>query len=169
MSIYEIYQTIVANPGNLGIVIAVLIVVGSLIKINPLKIDPIGAFGKWIGSTVTKELSQQITDINNKIDSNNEEVKAQIAKIDAKVDKIDYQFNENKAVEARTRILRFGDEVSHGKNHSRDHFQQVLLDITNYNQYCADHKEFKNDMTKITAERIREDYMIRDRNNDFLI
>ena len=40
---------------------------------------------------------------------------------------------ENKAVEARTRILRFGDEVSHGKNHSRDHFQQVLFDITNYN------------------------------------
>ena len=79
-----------------------------------------------------------------------------------------YTIDENKAVEARTRILRFGDEVSHGKNHSRDHFQQVLLDITNYNNYCLNHKEFKNDMTKMTAERIKEDYMTRDRNNNFL-
>ena len=168
MSIYEIFTTITAKPGNLGLVIGILIVIGTLIKINPLKIDPIGHFSNWLVSTITKDLSEKIDGMNDKIDENNKRVQRQIDSIESKIDKIDYAIDENKAVEARTRILRFGDEVSHGKNHSRDHFQQVLFDITNYNNYCLNHKEFKNDMTKMTAERIKEDYMTRERNNNFL-
>lgn len=169
MSIYEIYQLIVANPGRLGICIACIIVVTKLIKINPFSVqNPFTLLGHAIGTTITKDISDQIKEMNKKIDDNNNAMKDHLNAVEKKVDKIDYQFHENNAVEARARILRFGDEVSHGKNHSRDHFQQVLLDITNYNQYCADHKEFKNDMTKITAERIKEDYMIKDRDNSFL-
>lgn len=168
MSIYEIFTTMTAKPGDIGLAIGILIVIGTLIKINPLKIDPIGHISNWMVSTITKDLSEKIDKMNNKIDENNKRVQKQIDSIESKIDKIDYTIDENKAVEARTRILRFGDEVSHGKNHSRDHFQQVLLDITNYNNYCLNHKEFKNDMTKMTAERIKEDYMTRDRNNSFL-
>lgn len=168
MSIYEIFTAITAKPGDLGLAIGILIVIGTLIKINPLKIDPIGHINNWLVSTITKDLSEKIDGMNDKIDENNKRFQMQIDSIESKINKIDYTIDENKAVEARTRILRFGDEVSHGKNHSRDHFQQVLLDITNYNNYCLNHKEFKNDMTKMTAERIKEDYMTRDRNNNFL-
>ena len=170
MSIYEIYQIIVENPGRLGFVIALVFIVFKLVKINPFNIqNPISMIGQKIGQSITKDLSDQMKEMNKKIDDNNEAMKTQLEGVEKKVDKIDYQFHEHNAVEARTRILRFGDEVSHGKNHSRDHFQQVLLDITNYNQYCVDHKNFKNDMTKITAERIKEDYMIKDRDNSFLV
>ena len=114
--------------------VGILIVIGTLIKINPLKIDPIGHFSNWLVSTITKDLSEKIDGMNDKIDENNKRVQRQIDSIESKIDKIDYAIDENKAVEARNRILRFGDEVSHGKNHSRDHFQQVLFDITNYNK-----------------------------------
>ena len=68
MSIYEIFTTITAKPGNIGLVIGILIVIGTLIKINPLKIDPIGHFSNWLVSTITKDLSEKIDGMNDKID-----------------------------------------------------------------------------------------------------
>ena len=68
MSIYEIFTTITAKPGNIGLVIGILIVIGTLIKINPLNIDPIGHFSNWLVSTITKDLSEKIDGMNDKID-----------------------------------------------------------------------------------------------------
>ena len=86
-----------------------------------------------------------------------------------KINEMDYQIERDRAIDARRSILRFGDEVSHGNNHSRDHFQQIITsDISFYNQYCHNHPEFRNDMTKVTSERIIEDYKMRDKDNSFL-
>lgn len=170
MTIYDIYQIIISNSGwGVSIIIILALVISKLIKINPININPINAFSNWLSKEVTKDLSVQIKDMNKKIDDNNADIKKQISNIGDKVDNLENQFQEHKAIESRTRILRFGDEVSHGTNHSREHFQQILnIDITNYNTYCSQHSEFKNDMTRMTVERIKEDYMIRDRDDNFL-
>ena len=55
---------------------------------------------------------------------------------------------------ARTRVLRFGDELIHNVKHIDD----VLRDITEYEKYCDEHPKFENDQMHITAEHIKSTY-----------
>ena len=57
-----------------------------------------------------------------------------------------------------TRVLRFGDELLHDVRHTKEHFDDVLRDITEYEKYCLEHPEFENDQMHITAEHIKETY-----------
>lgn len=136
---------------------AIIILLLTLIQIAPIKINPWSKIATKVGTEINKEVMNEVKGI-----------KADVAGLHENFNKLEDQFHENMAIEARDRILRFGDEVSHGMNHSRDHFQQVMVDITFYNQYCDDHPKFKNNMTKLTSKRIEEDYLERDKNNSFL-
>lgn len=141
-----------------------LIVLLSLVEISPIKINPWSKLFGSLGRALNKDMLNEINGLKTEIT----DLKKEVQKIDERVDKIDARIDENNAIQCRSRILRFGDEVSHGQNHSRDHFKQIFCDITTYNSYCHSHPEFQNDMTKITSKRIEDDYMERDRNDDFL-
>lgn len=168
---------IASEYGAIGI--ATIAVLLTLVQISPIKIDPWSKLASSIGKALFKDikadLSNEIQDMKNNIHSLEagmgeiEYVKDDVKKINGKINNMGYRLEEHRAIEARRAILQFGDEVSHGQNHSRDHFKQILTtDITFYNQYCLEHPEFKNDMTKITSERIEEDYKSRDKENNFL-
>ena len=68
--------------------------------------------------------------------------------------------DERYAVQCRTRILRFADELINEPQHlhTQGNFDQCLQDITVYDQYCADHPKFKNELTLRSAEIIRKVY-----------
>ena len=122
------------NPG-LTIVGAV-----TLIQIAPIKIDPWSAVLRWIRKAI-------IGDIDTKLDS-----------IARKVHGLEEQAKEDKALQARTHILRFADEVYQQERHSKEYFDDVLSDIDNYEKYCEQHPEFRNNRTTMSAGRIREIY-----------
>lgn len=151
MEVTEIIEECI-EKGGIG-----LLVLLTLIQISPIKINPWSKIASWIGNALNKNLTDQVEDLKNEVTSVKEDIKT-----------MDDKMKENDAINARVRILRFGDEISHGVNHSRDHYQQIMTDITMYNQYCEDNPKFKNNMTKITSARIEEEYMERDRNNSFL-
>lgn len=74
-------------------------------------------------------------------------------------------FNEMKETEdmrnakaARSRVLRFGDELTHDVHHTKEHFDDVLRDITDYNNYCDSHPNFENDQMHETAEYVKTIY-----------
>jgi hypothetical protein len=68
--------------------------------------------------------------------------------------------DERYAVQCRTRILRFADELINEPKHlhTQGNFEQCLQDITAYDQYCAEHPKFKNELTLRSAEIIRKIY-----------
>lgn len=68
--------------------------------------------------------------------------------------------DERYAVQCRTRILRFADELINEPEHlhTQGNFEQCLQDITNYDRYCAEHPNFKNELTLRSAEIIRSVY-----------
>jgi len=68
--------------------------------------------------------------------------------------------DERNAVQCRTRILRFADELINEPNHlhTQGNFEQTLQDITVYDQYCAEHPKFRNELTLRSAEIIRKVY-----------
>lgn len=122
-----------------------LIVVGvlgipSLIQISPLKINPWSSLSKAIKKLLYGDVLMQINEINAKLDGHIKDGK------------------EENAITRRARILRFNDEIRIGQRHTKEHFNQILKDITDYNNYCRDNEDFKNEQAVEAIEHIRRVY-----------
>ena len=83
------------------------------------------------------------------------------------IQKINNKIDQRIAIECRIRILKFMDEIIEGWEHSKDSYNQIMRDITNYLQYCEEHPQFLNHQTDATIERIKKDYEQRLATNDF--
>ena len=67
--------------------------------------------------------------------------------------------DERNAVQCRIRILRFNDELLVAESgHSKDYFDQILMDIDEYESYCEEHPKFKNNMTMFAVDNIKRCY-----------
>lgn len=62
------------------------------------------------------------------------------------------------ATNARTRILRFDDELINGLHHSKEYFQQILEEIDTYELYCEKHSNYKNSACTLAIEHIKDVY-----------
>ena len=83
------------------------------------------------------------------------------------IQKIDNKIDQRTAIGCRIRILKFMDEIIEGWEHSKDSYNQIMRDITDYLQYCDDHPQFLNHQTDATIERLKKDYEQRLATNDF--
>lgn len=123
--------------GKAALAVAVLSI---FIEFVPVKINPLSTALRWIG------------------DKMNGDVIKKVESLEQKVDALKRKQDEDRAENRRVRILRFGDELLHDKRHSKESFDQTLKDISDYEDYCRAHPEFKNDMTVSTTEVIKEQY-----------
>lgn len=112
----------------------------TFIQISPIKIDP----WSWLARKIGRAMNGEVLD--------------RVDKLEGLVESLRTTADEREAKSTRIRILRFGDEILHGQEHSKEHFDQVLQDITEYQQYCEDHPEFKNNMTELTTRQIMSTY-----------
>ena len=112
----------------------------TMVQIAPIKWNPWSWVAKAIGRAINAEVIQKVD------------------KLEKDLLKMKNYSEEHAAKSCRIRILRFGDEILHGKHHSKEHFDQILLDITEYDNYCKDHPRFKNNMTAITTSVIMQTY-----------
>lgn len=133
--------------GSIALLLAGL---STIVQISPLKINPWSWLGKQIGRAINGEVL-------NKVESMESELKDLRNTVD-----------ERAAKDARTRILRFGDECLHGEKHSKEHFDQILEDIKEYEDYCHDHHDFKNNKAVLTIGSIESIYQQRLQDHDFL-
>lgn len=117
-----------------------LVAVMTLIQVAPLKINPWSAVAKAIGRAINGEVIA-------KVDQLEQDLK------DMKADQ-----EERDAISCRSRILHFGDETIHGVRHTKEHFDQILRDITTYERYCDNHPNFENNTTVLTSQRIKDIY-----------
>lgn len=130
--------------------VTVVALVSVFIEITPVKINPVSKFLAWLGRKI------------------NSEVIAKVDRLETEVQAMRKADGEQEAINCRYRILRFGDEVKHGTRHSQEHFEQILADIDAYEIYCKGHKDFKNNKTKVTTERILDVYRKCVETDDFL-
>ncbi len=75
---------------------------------------------------------------------------------------------ENEATMSRYRILRFNDEILHDKKHTKEHFDQILDDITRYEKYCEEHPEYENNKAVLAIANIEAVYRECGKENKFL-
>lgn len=98
----------------------------------------------------------------NRHDSKNDVTKdilKAVADTNTRLTSLEESFKEDKAVQSRTNILRFKDELYNKIDHSQEYFEQILDDIESYNRYCSEHPDFANGRTKTAAEYIKSEYL----------
>lgn len=150
MTAYEIYVLI---RENLGIGTLGLIVILSLIQVSKIEINPwskLGnAFNKDLRNTVDEQ-SKQIEDLQTKLS----EVKTEV--------------NENAAMSSRYRILRFDDEIRHKTLHTKEHYDQIIVDIDIYEAFCKRNPDFRNNLAHKAISNIKRMYDEHNVDNSFL-
>lgn len=174
MTAKEILEIVLEFAGdNWGLGLAIVL---SLVEFSKIKINPWTTLFNWIGklmfsgirteiaslkSEMTKEISDvksEVTKEVSKVKTDVREMKTQVAGVKEDLGEMKDESREDKAKAARNRILICADEVYQGVKHSKEYFDNVLADITFYNNYCREHPEFKNDMTVMAVQRIEEVY-----------
>ena len=122
----------------------------TILQIAPIKINPWSWIAKRIGRAINGELIDKVDNL----------------AVDMKKTKDDD--DEQWASLSRSHILRFGDELRHGVSHSKEHFDQILLDISKYELYCDTHKDYLNDVAHETIKHIKNTYQECLNKNSFL-
>ena len=140
-----------------GSISTILFALSVVVQVTPIKINPWSWVASKIGKAINKDVIEKVGNLEKEISEMKETQKEMKAIQD-----------ERDAIDARSQILRFGDEILHDVKHSQEHFNELLRKITEYNKYCDSHPEFKNQMTESTTKHILETYERCMREHDFL-
>ena len=122
-----------------------------------------GAFGASLVSLIQFFVSRK--------DKKNDRIDAiAIAVTEIKNDQVSMrnEIAEDRATDARIRILSFSDEVRHNVKHSKESFDQINLDIDTYRRYCDGHPNYKNNRAVMAIANIERVYAECLRKQDFL-
>lgn len=127
----ETFNTIVSIASGVSVIIALLI---TLIK--PIR-------EKVTHSKERDEFYQR----------NFRTIKNELGDVKKDISQVKDAIDRDKALRARTQILRFADEIYQKQKHTKEHFDEILDVMTYYNQYCDEHPDFKNFRT-VNAQKI---------------
>lgn len=135
-----------------------VIVIFTILEKSGSKYNPWSAILRGIGRTLNGEVFKKF-----------DTMEADFEDLKGRMEKLQSDFEEDKAVSARIRIARFADELRLKVQHSKDHFDQTMLDITYYENYCATHPAFRNEITVSSIILIKKVYQELLEENGFLV
>ena len=143
MTLNDIALFVSDNKGSLSVIVLLAM---TFLEVSKIKINP----WSWIGNLLNGGIIKKMEKIENDV----ADVKKEVA--------------ESSAVTSRYRILRFDDEILHKIDHTKEHFDQILLDIDVYEKFCESHPDFKNNLAVMAIKHIKEIYAKCSRENSFL-
>lgn len=150
MTLNDIAVIVRDNIGLGSIVIAILM---SVVQVSKIPVNP----WSWIGKVLNKDLAYEIKEHGQKVD-----------KLSGKIDDIENQISEDKAMTARYRIIRFDDEIRHGVLHTKEHYDQIIVDIDTYEEFCKKNPWFRNNQAHLAISNIKHKYEEHNVDNSFL-
>ena len=113
------------------------------------------------------EKTSEIKTLNEKVDKLAK--KEDVDKIAREVDIIKKRFDEDRATNARIRILQFSDEIRHPVlTRSKESYDQILQDIDDYEEYCDKSPGYKNSKAVAAIGFIRDKYNEHLKDDSFL-
>ena len=147
MTVTEIWITAISSSG-------ILILIGSLVKIKPLEINIWSWLFRKLGKVFQGEMLDAIKQMNAKVDK----VEEKVDELDRKMDNHEKKDLEDKVLAKRKDILVFADEISNRIEHSKEHFEEILSFIDDYEDYCNTHPSFENNKALIAIDLIKNTY-----------
>lgn len=144
--------------GTGSILIGAIVILCTVIEVIPkVKLKPWSWIVKKVGSIANENITQRLDVIEKDIAMLKEENAEQ-----------DEREKERDAINARREILKFADSLRHGTQFSRESYEQIMIDMDNYERYSDSHPNFKNNRTKAAQKKIMNEFEARDAANDFL-
>nr|DAS75562.1 MAG TPA: hypothetical protein [Caudoviricetes sp.] len=125
-------------------------------KLAPKEKKPWSALARALGHEMTRDMRERMDGVDKRL-----------SQLSDKLDDVKAFGEETRAIAARVRILRFGDELAAKQRHSKDSFDQALMDINAYDAYCEEHPHFRNHITRTTSDYIMAQYKERLEKHDF--
>lgn len=141
----------------------------SEVKTNTNKINELNAQIQQLNTHVDDindcihTVNINIDNINTQVDkihSNLDTVNDHIAEVENKLTKERKERREAHIETFRLTILNFGDELQRDVNSNigREHFDQIIRVIDDYEKYCETHPEFPNNQCLMTIQYIKDVY-----------
>lgn len=138
--------------------VSFIIILFTILEKSGSKYNPWTFMLKAIGKVINGEVIQKMEKFEKDIENNNN-----------KISELRARFDEEKAVSCRIRIARFADEIRLHIKHSKDQFDQTMMDITNYERYCKENSNFANNITISSIMLIKKTYQELLENGGFLV
>ncbi|MCM1269378.1 MAG: hypothetical protein NC247_01965 [Ruminococcus flavefaciens] len=117
----------------------ILAILGIVIEITPIKINPFS----WIGARLNKSINKEITELRR-------------------------DFEVTKANNMRWEILSFANSCRRGISHSKDEWHHILNIMKEYDEYTKE-KDIVNGVIEEDSRYLRELYQERNHKNDFFV
>lgn len=128
----------------------VMFVLLSLLEVSKIPINPWSGLAKLIGNALNADVLAEVKQTKKRLDDH-------IATDD-----------ERNANLLRTQILRFNDELVDDRKHTKEHFDEILSIIDEYETYCRTHEDYKNNKCAHAVANISRVYDERLEKRDFL-
>lgn len=142
MNFEEIKEIFTAGGGALVLLL-------TIVQISPIKINPWSRLAKFIGHALNSEVLEQQKATQKKLDDH-------IATDD-----------ERNANSLRTQILRYNRELLEDRKHTLEDFIEILAVIDEYEEYCRNHEEYRNNRCVHAVANIKRVYDERLVKHDF--
>lgn len=134
----------------------ILFVVSMLIKIPKIEINIWQWLFRAVGNAFNHDMLIALDENKKKMDV-----------LTVRMDEHEAKDEERHARQCRTQIVRFGDELLDNKTFSKDHFDTILLACDEYEDYCSNHRGFKNNVATETIKAIKQEYALRWKEHSF--
>ena len=144
MSLQEIMP--ILQTGGIGL----LVILIGLIRIPKIDINLWSILARAIGRALNGEVIEKLNNLTSDFEDH--------LRIE----------EEDRMKLARQRILRFNDELLFRVKHSKEHYDDILEEVNQYEQYCHEHPLYKNNKAHRAIENIRKEYDAHLQNHDFL-
>lgn len=124
MSLYELLKLVSDNG---GVWIVALIIITSLIEVTPIKINPISALFKWMGSKMNEDMDKRIEVLEHKLDEHIEESSKERATA-----------QRERILSKREKFITFASRLSKGYIPTFEESAEFLRYCDEYESYCKD-------------------------------
>lgn len=115
----------------------------TLIEITPIKINPWKTIARFLGDAFNGSLITKINSLEEQISS----LEKQIGALSEEQVNIRHKIDRHVAEGKRKAIIQFERQLlDEGDKVTKDAFDTILIDITEYEEYCERHPEFKNNV-----------------------
>ena len=141
-----------------------LLLILSFIKIPKIEVNLWGWLARIIGKAINKDVINEIKSIDKKISS----LESQVSSVETTLNTHVKEDKLETIRSARSRILRFHDELRHGTLHTEEHYNEMIEDINMYETYCKQHPDYPNMKAEVAISDIKEAYKRHSADNSFL-
>lgn len=146
---------------------SVALILSVVFQVSKIPINPWGWLLRKISSAITKEVNEQLKQIEKEKEQDNKEVLDSLTKIREDIAEIYKTLDLNKIDNIRGEILNFADSIYNGENHSREQYHRIIEKNGTYHELLEKYK-LTNGVLDLAMQTILNSYQEHEESNSFI-